>query len=338
MTTNFTETEIEEYKNNIDTYTKDQCIEHKFLISEGVEYSGVAQKTFQSEKEKGEYCTIPLLYNLGALQQTERRIITLDIDLPEMTSRYGLQVKDTKTLNQDGSKRLEYSIGLEVDLLTDTGKSISKCLDDRLYGGCVKIVEATKGTTKMKNFMIDLPDKTGFRKPLFYKTGPDGSAIKGRNPTLYLKVGYNTKFYDLEGNTIDKKFLQQSVVKMCPLVSAVEIYVSSTRAHIKCRLVSAVVTSIKDSGSINRQLNTIKRIGNNCESVLQLKQQLAEIHSIRGDPNTLSILLTNNENDNNDGAPTFSGIKPPQRRTENPFADIDNEEPSTHENITRKLN
>lgn len=330
----YTEAELQEYKNNIDEYTKDQSINHKFVIAEGVEYTGVAQKTFQSEKEKGEYCTIPLIYNLGALTNTERRVINLDIELPEMKSTYGLQEKQTKSFTKDGKPIVERSIGLEVNLLTPEGNSVVECLDNRLYNGCVKIVETTKGTTKLKNFMIDLPDKTGFRKPLFYKTGPDGSPIKGRNPTLYLKVGYNTVFYDLSGNTINVEFLKQSVIKMIPLVSAYEIYVSSTRAHIKCRLLSAVVTFIQDARSINRQLGTIKKFSNDTEAVNTVNQQLAHIIAVRGDPTSVKIIM--NSGADSDGAPTFSGIKP-TNGVENPF-NQEHDDDHQYNNVTRKIN
>ena len=291
MATQFNQTQPELNQTQPETnQNEDNAIDYYYTEFKGAHLSSIEpkEKSFDSQNGKVNYKEVPIQYNYGTVDHPI--IDSCFIECPEVLSYGGVQC-ERKTLppKSEGDPpylQEKYSMMFTFDLQNQ------ECVDclgkiDEMHRAAAYAFGAHKGKVGMYDFDPERPGST-FKNPLYYKRDQvTGERIKGRNPTLWVKLNHwknnKTLFTDLNENPIDWSLLTDVEVKMIPLIHVEKIYVGGGKASLQLKLVSAVITDVAALNTKTRQTRTIDRLKKRKGLADTVASQLAQLRMEKQD-------------------------------------------------------
>ena len=223
------------------------------------------------KKETGKYKEVPLLYQYP-VEGGQHKSDKIYIQFPEVTIPNGIK-EDSK------NNFPSYSVMVVFD---QTNPEHVRTVNQVLYPFYFRIAELlapVKGQLGPNFVHFNPKAPQGILADLVYtaRDKVSGEAIPGKDPTQFYKMYKNTPFSDLSGRAIDHNILKNANITGYPLICFSHVY-AGTKLLVKSHLQSFVVTGVKKSDNMARQLVTIEHIrASNPNAVTDLEAQIAKL-------------------------------------------------------------
>ena len=228
------------------------------------------EKEWSNGTEKGKYKELPLMYDYGA--DGQKKVDKIYMQYPEMKIPRGINEK----MNERGGY-MEYSVMVVFNMGDPEHQKVVGSLN-----GCHKqianLIDANKGPLGLHHFNAQMPEASGLGGMIYLSRDKvTGEVLEGKDPTQFYKMYKNTIFADLTGKSIDHSILKDAEITGYPLVCHTHVYVGS-KVTIKSHLQSFIVTGVKKSDGLARQVSTIGRVlEQNPEAQTNLEAQIAAL-------------------------------------------------------------
>jgi hypothetical protein len=260
------------------------------------------------------YKAIQLFYNIGTLES--KVLADCCIQLPEMYTPVGIVWKP----NQEATKDVA-SMMSRFNSDNEEHNQLESTLT-QFYNDVAQTLHKNKMKAGMKHFDLNNPE--ALLKPVIYRQvdKETGEYVEGKSPALFMnlldKGGRKAVFTDIDDpdTPMPWKNLENVEMTYIPLLKFERVYIG-TKASIQFYIESAVVTSCKPSGSSTKQTVTINRLRQTRPDLTgKVQGQMARITSSKQD-SILNRQQTqtqtkdehpDEEPDNGDAEPTFSGV------------------------------
>ena len=245
-------------------------------------------KIVEGKEEKGTFKEVPLLYryNVGNVQKTDKTYV----QYPEVTIPNGI-----KEDSRGGYPSYSVMMVFGQDNVEHV-KLINNVLNP-LYHRIANLIGPIKGQLgkTMTHFNPQSPEALLGELIYTQRDKISGEIVEGKDPTQFYRMYKNTIFSDLNGRPIDHNILKAASIKGIPCICFSHVYVG-TKMSIKSHLQSFIVTGVKKSDGLARQLGTIQKIReSNSSAVTDLEAQIA---ALMGDTQD-SLYPTMSENSGN---------------------------------------
>lgn len=239
------------------------------------------------------YYFIPLFYMYG---NDNTSIGDFLLETCEMETNYGI----TETSSESNtSEYLKPSIFCKFNLNNPEHTSFLEKMNS-IYDTCVEMLYNERKNVKLFNFSKENAEFL-FKNPIYYPKDDEGNLIKGRSPSIYLKLlKRKTSFVDLNNYTVPWIYLKDVEMKFIPLIHIRGVFIQSTRVTIQMEVLSAVITSIvsKSKNSVTLQKATIQKIKETKPELVNLvSSQIAQISSERQNQKEIKSLEYNINNE-----------------------------------------
>lgn len=231
------------------------------------------------------YNVIPFTYDYGV--DGRKAVDEFHLEGPMLVSATGIISKPGP------SGKPDHSIMVHLHINEDEKQKLFYDTLLSVYRKAVQILFSLRAPVKMYDFNPNAPESSGFKNPLYLpRDTTTGNFLEGRDPSLFFKLfkhGYGvgveqTLFTDLEGKPIPWKLLESVTMKFIPLIHIKRIYIGAGKASLQMVMLSAVVTSIHEKGSVSAQIDTMRRLREeNPHLVEEVSSQVAKISMNRQD-------------------------------------------------------
>lgn len=227
-------------------------------------------KEWKNETGSGKYMELPVMYDYGT--GARKKIDRLYIQYPEMKIPRGISEKPSQ-----GGGYNEYSVMVVFDMSNPDHVKMTNVLG-RLHKQISNLIGPIKGALGLHHFNPDAPEASGLGAMIYMARDKiTGELLEGRDPTQFYRTYKNTVFADLNGNSIDHNILKDAEITGYPLVCHVHVYIG-TKISIKSHLESFIVTGVKKSDGLARQVSTIGRVlEQNPQAQANLEAQIAAL-------------------------------------------------------------
>ncbi len=210
------------------------------------------EKEWKNDTGSGKFKELPLMYDYST--PDHKKTDKLYMQYPEVKIPRGIQEK----LSQSGGYN-EYSVMLVFDMSNPEHVRVIKTLSE-LYIQIANLIGPIKGALGLPYFNPDTPEASGLGSMVYISRDKITSEVlEGKDPTQFYKMYKNTVFADLTGKSIDHNILKDAEIVGYPLVCHTHVYIG-TKVTIKSHLQSFIVTGLKKSDGLARQVSTIGRV------------------------------------------------------------------------------
>ena len=244
-------------------------------------------KEIQTDKGAVKYNDIKLSYNYGT--PSDPIINDLFLELPEVDVLRFKYTEEPATGKNGPYTKKTAAMMISFDLTDPATRNDTQSALDKLDGlhlAASQCIGTYKGKLKMHSFDAANPGSS-FGNPVYWqRDDASGLPIKGTNPSLWVNLkcySGKTLFTDLNGQVVDWKLLENTNIKMLPLIHIEKIFVG-IKVTLKIHLASAIILKIIPAGSESRQTSTMDRLKAKYGGLAdQVEAQLADLRMSRQD-------------------------------------------------------
>ncbi|HSW76450.1 MAG TPA: DUF2738 domain-containing protein [Candidatus Saccharimonadales bacterium] len=273
------------------------------------------------------YFIINLQYNLGTDEKP--MFSEFDMEFCELTSNMGVMKSNFNNTEGGNSNSNNDKESIKVFLNEDDDEQV-KLVEtiEAMYKRGAILLEGVKGAVKRHTFKASEAGSV-FKYPIHFPLDElTGERLPGKQGSMYLKLfsrgtgpfANETKFYDPDGNPIEKDLLIGVQMKFTPIVAIRSIFIGNVICF-QMEMKSAIVSDIQQRNSSTNQLATIERLKQKDPNIAsKVSGQLAKLQMARRNQNLIMtndhVQNTNVDNvDKDDNTSTVSNINPVQLNT-----------------------